>query len=147
MNWLKRLVKRKSDSLEEQPSSSNLENLIFLILNLKDIDSQGDHVQNTLVISLDNDIFEQQVTDILEDRDYDTYLSWTNEIREAKIQQLESLIAQPKQTNDNKSELYHQIGSLYAASKDFYNELQSLERAINLIHIVLKHGIIKGMRY
>ena len=66
------------------------------------------------------------------DREYNTYLTWTNELREEKIQQLQTLINQPQQSNENKSELYREMGRLYAASKDLDQKLECYETAIKL---------------
>ncbi len=93
---------------------------------------QQNNLENTELISLNPKLenFEQQLTSILEDREYNTYLAWTNEVRENKIKQLETLINQPQQRNDNKSELYREMGRLYAANNNFDKALESFDAAI-----------------
>ena len=99
------------------------------------IDQSGEQYQRvedheTVNSQLEN--CEQQLSLILEDREYNTYLTWTNELREEKIQQLQTLINQPQQSNENKSELYREMGRLYAASKDLDQKLECYETAIKL---------------
>ncbi len=92
---------------------------------LRDMAIKTSRGLNEAIISID-----EQLTSILGYREYDTYLAWTNEVREEKIEQLQTLINQPQQSNENKSELYREMGGIYAASDDLDKELECLETAI-----------------
>ncbi|MDJ0601453.1 MAG: tetratricopeptide repeat protein, partial [Crocosphaera sp.] len=93
--------------------------------NLIPSETTTDEIQRLIDQSI-----QQQLKLILEDKKSSTYLAWTNDVKQNKIQQLQTLINQPEQTNESSSELYREIGRLYLANNNLDQALEFFRIAI-----------------
>ena len=78
----------------------------------------------------DLETLEQESSRVVQERDYEKYLSWTPEARTKEIVKIQELIAQEYQTIGRKSQLFFELGLLSHADEDYMAALISYDKAV-----------------
>jgi tetratricopeptide (TPR) repeat protein len=81
-------------------------------------------------IPSDSELLEQESLRILQEGDYDEYLSWTQPVRDRKIAEIQCWISEPNQTSERKSQLFVEQGNLFAASSEHEAAVASYDQAL-----------------
>ncbi|MCC5616214.1 tetratricopeptide repeat protein [Nostoc sp. CHAB 5836] len=79
---------------------------------------------------IDSKIVEQESLRILQDGDYQKYLTLTPEERTQKIIKIQELITESHQVTSSQAELLLELGSLHLASQDYKEAIASYDQAL-----------------
>lgn len=80
----------------------------------------------------DSELLEQESLRLVQEGEYDEYLSWTQPKRDRRIAEIQCWIGELNQTSERKAQLFLEQGNLFLASDEYEAAISSYDQALKL---------------